>query len=127
MANKKIHLTYEEKFCIEKMLRAGNGINYIARALSRGVSTISQEVSNNGGKDRYRANDAEEKAKLSQNNKKKNLNKILCSNDLLKFVNEHIDRGYSPEAISKLSKNQNDIVYISGKSIRRYININKHT
>ena len=88
--------------------------------MSRGASTISQEVSNNGDKDRYRANDAEEKAKL-------NLNKILCNNNLSKFVNKHIYQGYSPEAISKLLKNQNDINYVSGKSIRRYININKHT
>lgn len=121
MANKKSHLTYEEKFCIEKMLRAGNRINHIARALDRGASTISQEIARNGGKGEYKALEAEKRAKTSQNNKKLNSKKISNNNDLQKFVTEHTEKGCSPETIAKMLRKQSEIPYASGKSIRKYL------
>ena len=55
MANKKKHLLDEERFCIEKMLGVGKSYGEIARTLGRGLSTISEEVNGNGGRDKYKA------------------------------------------------------------------------
>jgi IS30 family transposase len=60
MANKKKHLSSQERFCIEKMLHAGKSFGEIARTLGRGLSTVSEGVNENGGREKYSA----EKAKM---------------------------------------------------------------
>jgi len=49
LKNKKKHLQKEERFCIEKMLKQGKSFGEISRVLGRGLSTISEEVNENGG------------------------------------------------------------------------------
>jgi len=120
-ANKKKHLREEERFCIEKMLGAHKSFGEVARTLGRGLSTISEEVSANGGREEYNARKANHRAYLKQWRKKINCNKVALSSHLTKFVEKNLERGWSPETISVRLKVQSGIGYASGKSIRKYI------
>ncbi|MBM3272346.1 helix-turn-helix domain-containing protein [Candidatus Kaiserbacteria bacterium] len=63
MGNKRGHISREERFCIEKLLAAGDSYRDIATRLGRGLSTISQEVARCGGRKAYTANSAHKVAK----------------------------------------------------------------
>ena len=122
MANKRKHLSYEERFCIEKMLVINSSFLLISVALSRGLSTVSEEVAKNGGRQWYRAKIAENHSNKSQFQKKKNYNKIVLNKSLAKFVLRALRRGLSADRISlMLRRRQPKLPYASSKSIRRYI------
>lgn len=121
MANKKKHLTHEERFCIEKMLRTGVSFGGIARTLGRGVSTVSEEVNENGGRDAYRAHKAARRAYWKQYRKKRACNAVAMQGSVLRFVEKHLACGWSPERISVRLARQSGIGYASPKSIRKYI------
>jgi len=119
--NKKKHLCKEERFCIEKMLKRGKSFGEISRTLNRGLSTISEEVSENGGRENYNAEKAHHRAYLKQYWKKKNCNKVAMDGHLSRFVEKNLSKGWSPETISCRLEIQSGIPYASGKSIRKFI------
>lgn len=119
--NKKKHLRQEERFCIEKMLGAKKSFGEIGRTLGRGLSTISEEVSANGGREKYDAQKAEHRAYLRQWRKKRGCNKVALDGHLKKFVEKNLRRGWSPETMSARLQVQSGIGYASPKSIRKYI------
>lgn len=121
MANKKKHLSDEERFCIEKMLGVGESLSQIGRTLSRGLSTISEEVKDNGGREKYRAKSAIVRAYFKQYRKKRNCNKVALDGHLTRFVERKLEKGWSPEVISKRLKRQSGLNYASRKSIRKFI------
>lgn len=119
--NKKKHLQKEERFCIEKMLGRGKSLGEIARTLSRGISTISEEVNANGGRKKYKAKKTDHRAYLKQYWKKKNCNKVAMNGHLSRFVEKNLRKGWSPETISCRLETQSGIDYASSKSIRKFI------
>ena len=119
--NKKKHLSKEERFCIEKMCRAGDSFGKIARTLCRGVSTISEEVNGNGGREAYEAEHAHHRAYLKQYWKKKGCNTVAMDGALSRHVERSLARGQSPETISVRLKEEQRYAYASGKSIRKFI------
>jgi len=119
--NKKKHLKKEERFCIEKMLGAGESFGAITKTLGRGLSTISEEINRNGGREFYTAKRAEKRAYYKQYWKKKNCNKVAMDGHLYKFVEKKLNKGWSPETISFRLKNKSGLKYASGKSIRKFI------
>ena len=121
MANKKKHLSNEERFCIEKMLKAGQSLKEIGRMLGRGKSTMSEEVEANGGRNRYVAQIAIRRAYWKQYRKKRNCNKVACDGHLTRFVERKLEIGWSPEVISSRLKIQSGLKYVSQKSIRKFI------
>lgn len=121
LKNKKKHLQIEERFCIEKLLRKEKSFSEIARVLGRGLSTISEEVNENGGRDKYNAEQANHRAYIKQYWKKKNCNKVAMDNNLSKFVEKKLSCGWSPETISDRLKIQSGLKYASRKSIRKFI------
>ena len=121
MANKKKHLSDEERFCIEKMLRVGETFEDIGLALSRGKSTICEEVNENGGRKKYKAKEAIRRAYWKQYRKKRNCNKVACDSHLTRFVEKKLSIGWSPESISYRLKRQSGLTYASKKSIRKFI------
>ena len=121
MPNKKQHLSYEERFCIEKMSKADISLKTISKALGRGLSTINQEIKQNGGKKSYNALNAQNERNNKQHNKKHKYNKVFGDENLKTFVDYHLKRGQSPEAISFLLEKQETLGYASSKSIRKYI------
>lgn len=121
MRNKKKHLSDEERFCIEKMLFAGDTLKEIGRVLKRGKSTICQEVNTNGGREKYRAKSAIKRAYWKQYRKKRNCNKVAMNGHNIRFVEKKLESGWSPGAISARSKIQSGIEYMSEKSIRKFV------
>lgn len=119
--NKKKHLQKEERFCIEKMLKQGKSFGEISRTLGRGISTISEEVNVNGGRDNYDAKKAHHRAFLKQYRKKRDCNKVAMDGHLNKFVEKKLSCGWSPETISDRLKIQSGLKYASRKSIRKFI------
>jgi len=121
LKNKKKHLEKEERFCIEKMLKQGKSFGEISRTLDRGLSTISEEVNGNGGRDKYNAKQAHHRAYIKQYLKKRNCNKVAMDSHLSKFVEKKLSCGWSPETISVRLKIQSGLKYASRKSIRKFI------
>lgn len=121
MANKKKHLSNEEKFCIEKMLGVGASLVDIGKALDRGKSTVCEEVNNNGGRKKYTAIAAIRRSYWKQYRKKRNCNKVALDGHLTKFVEKHLPLGWSPESISSRLRTQSGLPYASKKSIRKFI------
>lgn len=121
MANKKKHLSDEERFCVEKMLKAGEFFTEIARVLGRGLSTISEEVNDNGGREKYSAEKAKHRAYLKQYRKKRRCNKVAMDSHLSRFVERKLEMGWSPGAISSRLETQSGLKYASEKSIRKYV------
>lgn len=123
MANKRNHLSFEERFCIEKMLSIGSSFIFISRVLGRGESTISNEIKTNGGIRRYKAKEAQDRSYMKQYSKKSKYNKVLLDKDLKAFVKRKLKKGLSPDMISSLLKKKTNITYASSKSIRKYIKL----
>ncbi len=119
MANKRGHISKEERFLIEKCLRAGDSLRAIAQRLGRGVSTVSDEVSRNGGKDGYDAKKAEHRAYLRQYRKKRSCKKVALSPFLARFVEVKIRERWSPERIAGRLRREGK-EYASPKAIRRF-------
>lgn len=122
--NKKKHLSNQERFCIEKMLRNPKrkvSFNEIATTLGRGLSTICEEVNNNKGRKEYSAKLAINRAYLRQYRKKRNCNKVALDGHLTRYVEKQLEARASPGAISSRLKNQSGLKYASEKSIRKFI------
>lgn len=119
--NKKSHITYKERVKIEGFLKEDYSYKKIANNLSRGKTTIGDEINRNGGKKKYNAEKAHIRAYFRQYRKKKDCNKVAMDRDLQKFTEKRLEKGWSPETISKRLETQSGIKYASGKSIRKYI------
>ena len=122
LKNKKKHLVKEERFCIEKMLKQGKSFTEIAETLGRGLSTISEEINKNGGRDNYQAKRAERRAYWKQYCKKRYCNKVALDSHLYNFVEKSLNKGWSPETISSRLETKSGLKYASPKSIRKFIN-----
>jgi len=125
-ANKKTHLTYEERVKIESLIKEGFSYQRIATNLNRGKATIYLEIKRNKGWFGYNAKKANHRAYVRQYRKKKGCNSVAMSIFLKRFVEEKLRLGWSPERISdrlKLLKHKlnKEIEYVSAKSIRKYI------
>jgi transposase, IS30 family len=119
--NKKKHLQKEERFCIEKMLKQSKSFSEIGRVLVRGLSTISEEVNKNRGREDYNAEKADRRSHLKQYWKKKNCNKVAMNGHLSRFVEKSLNKGWSPETISSRLEIQSGLPCASRKSIRKFI------
>jgi IS30 family transposase len=119
--NKTKHLSYEERFAIQKMLHTGATYTHISLVLERGVSTISEEVKKNGGKERYDANKAHNRAYWRQYRKKRDCNQVAMHGALARYVEKKLRDGWSPEVISQRLAREKRFPYASPKSIRKYI------
>ena len=94
LKNKKKHLSNEERFTVEKMLKVGDSLTHIAETLSRGLSTISEEVNGNGGRKKYTAKAAIRRAYWKQYRKKRNCNKVALDGHLTKVVEKKMEAGW---------------------------------
>jgi IS30 family transposase len=92
------HLTFEERKCIERMLKEGIGKRAIARILKRSHSSILQEISRNqmSYEKSYEAETAHERF-LKRQNKKGKVKKLEKDEDLKSMVINHLQEDFSPE------------------------------
>lgn len=111
-------LTLEEREEISRGLAADFSIRTIARALSRSPSSISREISRNGGTIKYRASIADQ---LAWKRGKRPKQCVLGSNSKLrKLVAAKITEDWSPEQISswlKLTYPDDETLRVSHETI----------
>ena len=111
-------LTPSEREEISRGLAAGDSLRAIAVRLGRPASTVCREVNRNGGRDRYRAQKAEERAWQRARRPKRCL---LTINDRLReLVAEKLKADWSPQQISGWLKREypsDEAMYISHETI----------
>lgn len=91
-------LTLEEREEISRGIAVGSSIRSIAENLGRAPSTVSREISRNGGSKKYRANKAETRA--WENAKRPKACKLLLSRALSLTVARKLKKGWSPQQIA---------------------------
>lgn len=120
-ANKREHLLKEERFCIEKMKKAGFSSEEIARTLGRGKSTIDEELRKNGGIAAYQYEKAHHRAYLHQYRKKRACLKVAMHSGLRHLTEYYLCiKQWSPEVISATLWIDHRL-RASAKAIRKYI------
>ena len=113
-------LSLDEREEISRGLAAGHSIRSISDLLDRSASTVSREVTKNGGTSRYRATEADKTAwRLAKRPKPC----ILATNIRLKgLVTRKFSENWSPEQISgwlKLTYPDNESLRVSHETIYR--------
>lgn len=119
--NKREHLLKEERFCIEKMKKAGFSSEQIAKTIGRGKSTIDEEIAKNGGIASYNYEVAHHRAYLRQYRKKRECLKVAMDSGLRHLTEYYLCiKEWSPETISATLW-LNHRLKASAKAIRKYI------
>jgi IS30 family transposase len=113
-------LTPAEREEISRGLATGESLRAIAARLGRSASTVCREVNRNGGRNRYRATKADEKAWERARRPKRCL---LSVNDRLRdLVAQKLKADWSPEQISGWLKRKypsDEAMYVSHETIYR--------
>ena len=117
------HLSLYERQRIEKYLRAGKSLRFIASKLGRSVSSISNEIKFNSTRGVYNAKKAHHKAYVKRWRSKFQCMKVSMDVDLKKFViNSMTNEDQSPAGISGRLKNvEKGIQYASTKAIYNFV------
>ncbi len=121
-AEKRSHISYEERVRIEVWIGEGWSNNKIGKRLNKSPSTITREINlNKAGPQRshYRAKTAHDLAKCrkrraAQSNPQK-------GDDVWEYVEEKIKKGWSPEIISGRLKIDNPHLSVSHEAIYQYV------
>lgn len=113
------HLSFEERFVIEKLYCAGSAIRKIAEFLNRSVNTISREIRKNSINGIYDAEKAKHKAYSYRWRAKQQCLKVAMNSFLSVFVEEKLVRKWSPKMISGYLKREMNIV-CSAKAIYKF-------
>ena len=91
-------LSWEEREELSRGMAAGDSMRMIAATIGRAPSTVSREIARNGGRDRYRANVADEAAWGRARRPKPC--RLTTSGRLRKVVSDKLRLNWSPEQIS---------------------------
>ena len=94
----KSSLTLPEREEISRGVVTGNTLRSIAATLNRSPSTISREISRNGGRQRYRANEADQAA-WDRAHRPKTC-KLVQNRDLARIVAIKLKKLWSPTQIA---------------------------
>lgn len=107
---------------MERSLKKGKSLRWIAGRLDRGVSSISDEVRRNSVKGKYNAEKADHKAYVKRKYSKVQCMKVITDSDLRNFVVNNLKRDQSPEGISgRLKFVEKNILYASTKAVYKFI------
>src|SRR6185503_17195452 len=91
-------LTLAEREEISRGIASGRSLQSIASELSRSPSTVSREIRRNGGRDCYRASEAEERA-LERARRPKRC-RLVCRPRLRRLVEEKLRQNWAPQQIT---------------------------
>ena len=86
------HLSFEERFVIEKLYCAGSAIRRIAEFLNRSVNTVSREIRKNSVKGTYTAEKAKVKTSMRRWRAKQQCLKVAMDSFLTTFVEEKLEK-----------------------------------
>lgn len=90
------HLSYEERFVIEKLWTSGSVIRDIALYLGRSPNTVSREIQKNRVNGSYNAKKAQLKMNQRRWRAKQQCLKVVMDSFLVKFVEEKLEQKWSP-------------------------------
>lgn len=115
-------INFMERKMIEKMLKQGMGIRAVGRALNRGHSTISEEISKNKSshETQYNAELAQARHERRQLNKG-NKGKLARKEKLKQHVIEKLEEDWSPEQIAGELRKRCGMTIISHETIYQFI------
>jgi len=113
------HLSFEERFVIEKLYCAGSAVRRIAEFLGRSVNTVSLEIKKNSVNGTYNAEKAKHKAYSHRWGAKQQCLKVAMDSFLSVFVEEKLEKKWSPKQISGYLKKEMDII-CSAKAIYKF-------
>jgi IS30 family transposase len=119
MKKKYQHLSFEERFVIEKLYRAGSAIRRIAQFLGRSVNTISREIVKHSVNGAYDALKAKQKSSAKRWRAKQQCLKVAMNSFLCVFVEEKLEKKWSPKQISGYLKKEYEII-CSSKAIYKF-------
>ena len=94
------HLSFEERFTIEKLFNSDIAIREIAGFLGRSPNTISREINKNRVNGVYDARKAKQKAYARRWRSKRTCLKVAMDSFLVRFVEEKLKLKWSPRQIS---------------------------
>ena len=115
------HLSFEERFVIEKLFSVGALIREIAKFLGRSPNTISREIKKNSVNGEYLAEKARHKAYAVRWRAKSQCLKVAMDSFLSVFVQEKLGKPYrwSPQQISGYLERELGII-CSAKAIYKF-------
>jgi IS30 family transposase len=94
------HLCFEERFVIEKLLKARVKLREIAKFLLRSPNTVSREIRKNLVNGEYKAEKANHRSYVRRWRSKRQCLKVSMDRFILRFVEEKLHQKWSPEQIS---------------------------
>ena len=116
------HIKKAERLEIAILLDRECGVREIARALRRGVGTISEEISNNSVKGKYDPYKADHKAYVKRKYSKYQGMKVVGDNRLWNYVEEKLKADWSPEEIAgRLKEVDGHIKYASRGAVYKFV------
>lgn len=113
------HLSFEERFVIEKLYSAQVLIRHIALFLGRSPNTVSREIKKNSVNGAYTANKAKQKSSAKRWRAKKQCLKVAMDSFLTIFVLEKMKKKWSPKQISGYLRQEVGIV-CSAKAVYKF-------
>lgn len=114
------HLSYEERFTIEKLFEADVKIREIAEFLRRSPNTVSRELTKNMVNGEYDAKKAQLKVNQRRWRAKRQCLKVAMDSFLVNFVEARLEFKWTPKQISGHLRNELSIS-CSAKAIYKYI------
>ncbi|MCR4286220.1 MAG: IS30 family transposase [Candidatus Kaiserbacteria bacterium] len=122
MAKKYEHLSDSERRRIERLKTSGWSVRSIARALGRGIGTISEEIQRNKVKGAYDARKAGHKARVRRQYSKQQCLKVTSNRELQIYVEEKLKEEWSPELIAGRIRNiDRHLPRVSAKAIYAFV------
>ncbi len=118
--NKYKHLSYEERFTIEKLWSGNVAIREIAEFLARSPNTISRELNRNMVKGVYDARKVQLKVDQRRWRAKRQCLKVAMDSFLVNFVEAKLEKKWTPKQISGYLSNELSI-NCSAKAIYKFI------
>jgi len=114
------HLSFEERFAIEKLFSNEITIREIAMFLERSPNTISREVQKNVANGVYDARKAQLKVSQRRWRAKRQCLKVAMNSFLVQFVEAKLESKWTPKSISGYLKRELGIT-CSAKAIYKYV------
>lgn len=123
MKKKRGHLTSEERHVLYAYIQEGMSLRGIRKRMGRSISTWSEEINGNGGRDSYVPGTAHFSAQLRRWNT--NRRNPLKNQAVWEYVMRKLKEGLSPEQISGRIKDEhprNKKMRISHESVYLFVN-----
>ena len=122
------HLNYEDRVKIEHWHKNGKSIRFIAHELGRSPNTISYELKHSAVSGTYVAKKASIKAYQKRYYAKTSSNKVARNKALRQYVDEGLDKGWSPGEIAGSMSSSKALIAagvcpVSKRTIYRYVTL----